>query len=369
MALLPLVVACLVSAQEPAAVAPDPTPEQLEDAWASFENALPEIQVGIVTAIAARLDSGGNPTLAPLLALRTRALQELDLKPARPREYYDPKVYADREFARGRVRREPADPASLDAAEKRGSYRPWENEPPFAARIRWSFGRDQAEDAGGAPDPLHQLQDFLNGYPPGTDAIVAWLLMKFDFDAKRNAVADHFDHIYCDLNGKAYPEITIYDAFSSGSTLDMPDVDVIAYYRRILKDQSWISPIPPSAQAKLYAKVSDGFLEWFQYRVWIEAAANLYVRPTAPLRETHEGLRGRLVPLFAACEGDVTKIAKRLADSKTRDAFLDAMDEQFAAEPSLARKAAMFEEARAQQHWVVARTTYAVLREHGLLAQ
>jgi len=342
----------------------DPTPEALEGAWSSFCNALPDVQVEIVGEIAARIEGSGDATLKPLLALRDRAVRELKTQPAKPREFYDPATYAPR----GSARRATIDPTSEDAAEKRGLFKPWDNELPFGARITWSFARDVALDWGVPVDPVRQLENFLNGYPPRADAMIAWLLQRFDFDDRTNALADHFDHVYCDLFGKAYPDVTLYDAWSSGNGMDMPDVDVIAFARRVKKDDSWVSPIPPDARrAKLYDQISDSFLVWFRYRVWIEAAASLYVRPEAPLRESHEGLRARLEALFALAEDDVDRIAKKLADAKTRDEFVASIDAQLAADEALRAKAERWRKRRQAQQWVVARCAYAVLREHGML--
>jgi hypothetical protein len=345
----------------------DPKPEALEGAWASFCNALPERQAEIVGAITARIEASGDATLAPLMALRDRAARELDTKPAAAREFYDPTTYAPRG---GAARRAPVDPASVEAAEKRGLFKPWDNELPFAARVSWSFSRDVAFESGEPLDPVRQLENYLNGYPPRADVLVAWLEKKFDFDPAMNLAADHFDHLYCDLNGHAYPEITLYDAWSSGNGMDMPDVEVIAFARRLQKDESWHSPIAPDARrAKLYDQISDAFLVWFRYRVWIEAAASLFVRPEAALRESHEGLRRRLHALYASEEGSVDRIAKSLAEAKTRDAFVASIDGKLRAEPELDAKAARWCRERQSQQWVIARCAYAVLRERGMLSE
>lgn len=350
--------------QESSGPARIPAASELEEAWTAFANALPGLRESVAAEIASRIEATDDPGLKELLALRDRARKELAPRPARPRPFHDPATYGVR------VRRAPVDPASADAAESRGSFKPWESAPPYHARVTWSLARDAAEDSGAPVEPLQQLENFLNGYPPDCDLLVAWVAKKFDFDPGLNAKLHHFDHVYCDLQGHAYPEITIYDAFASRTGMDMPDVDVIAYARLILGDRSYVSPIPPDARRqKLYDAIGDGFLECFRYRVWIEAAANLFVRPAAPLRDTHEGLRGRLLPLFAMEDGDVDRIAARLASFGTRAAFLEAIDEALARDPVVAAGGRRFERARAAQHWAVARAAYAVLRERGFLAR
>ncbi len=354
----------VVIASQESAAPRDPTPDELEAGWTAFLEAPAETQRAVVKEIAARVETTDDADLKRLLALRDRAARELALKPARPRPFHDPATYGVR------VRREAVDPASADAAEKRELFKPWENAPPLAARVTFDLARDEAIDSGTPLSPAAQLENVLNGYAPGADLLVAWLEKRFDFDAKLNPRLVHFDHLYCDLNGRSYPEVTIYDAFASGSSMDMPDVDVIAYARVVLKDDSFVSPIPPDARRqKLYEQVGDGFLACFRYRVWIEAAANLFVRPEAPLRGTHEGLRSRMLELFALEEGDVDRVARRLETLGDRGGFLAEMDERLEKEPALARKSRRFCEERAAEQWAVARAAYGVLRERGLLAR
>src|SRR5262245_53529763 len=102
---------------------PDPTPEALDAAWSRFCNSLPDVQVEIVGEIAARIEGCGDSALAPLRALRDRAVRELKVEPAREREFYEPATYAPRGGAAHRV---PVDPESEDAAEKRGLFKPWD---------------------------------------------------------------------------------------------------------------------------------------------------------------------------------------------------------------------------------------------------
>ncbi len=345
----------------------DPTPAELDDALASFSNALPEVQAQISSEI---LTSIAALPPGAITVARDRAVKELPLTPRPQPVFHDPKEFASAEFARGRVVRVPVEPESVDAAEKRGLFRPEDNQPFYAAHVIWDFGLDQALDWGVAIAPPGQLFNALHGYPPDSDVLVAWLAKKFDFDDKLDAAASYFGHVYCDLNGKAYPEIALYDAWSSGSGMDMPDVDTIAFARTLLHDSSWTSPIPANARRqKLYDTISSRYLDYFKYRSWIESAANLWVNPQAPLRENHEGLRRPLLWLFASERGDVSRIAKRLAGWKTRDKFLDAVVVAIHADPKADTTITEFTAGRAREQWPVTRAAYAVLREHDMLVK
>jgi hypothetical protein len=361
-----LAAACsLLVAQGPSADPPrDPTAAELEEAWNRFGQAPAAAQQALVDEVTTRVEACDDQELRLLLGMRDRAAKELQPRPARAREFHDPKKYGVR------VVRAAVDPSSAAAAEKRELYKPWENAPPLASRVTWDLGRDEAIDAGAPVDPLGQLESFLNGYPPRADLLVAWVERKFDFDESLDARFAHFEHVYCDLDGHAFPEVTLYDAFSSGSDMDMPDVEVIAYARGVLKDDSFVSPIPPDAKRqRLYIQVGEGFLACFRYRVWIEAAANTFVRPEAPIRGTHEGLRSRLLDLFGQEEGDLERVAKRLKAQGDRGGFLAEMDSAGDTDPKLAEKMRRFCARRAESQWAVARIAYAVMREQGMLAR
>jgi hypothetical protein len=350
--------------RQAAAIEADPTPDELAQACAAFAAAEPEVKSGVVAEIAKRVEATREPTLRQLLDWRDRAVKELKVVPAPAAAFFDPQIYA-----RGLVHRTPVGADEPDAAEKREVFRPDLNQTFYAGTVRYDFGRNAALDYGGTLDPEGALHDDLFGYPPGSDRLIAWITARFDFDDAVDPLALHFDHLYCDLNGRAYPEVTLFDAWGSGSSIDMPDVDVIAFARNVLKDDSWVSPIPPSAATPLYDKVREGFLKLFRYRIWIEAGANVFVNPEVPIRGTHEGLRDRLRYLFAQDGGDLEKAAAHVRKYPTRGDFLAAMDTELAADPEGNRKIGAFLAARSKARWAVARTTYAVLRERGLLAR
>lgn len=343
---------------------PDPTPAEIEQACTRFAAGAPDVKRAVVAEIEKRVEATREPELRRLLDWRDRALKELKTLPAPAAEFFDPQVYA-----RGLVHRTAVGPDEPDAAEKRDAYRPWLNQTFYAGTVRYDFGRNAALDYGGTLDPDGALHDDLFGYPPGSDRLIAWITARFDFDASLDPLALHFDHLYCDLSGHAYPEITLFDAWGSGNSIDMPDVDVIAFARNVLKDDSWVSPIAPSAAAPLYEKLREGFLRLFRYRIWIEAAANIFVNPEVPIRGTHEGLRERLHYLFALDAGDLEKAVERIRKFPTRGDFLGEMDSSFAADPEGYRKIDAFLASRAKARWAVARASYAVLRERGLLAK
>jgi len=361
-----LVAALPLLRQSNGEVPPDPSAAAVEGALMAFGNAFPDIQAAAIADVEARVLKLSD---LALLQLRKEALAGDEPLPRVATPFHAPETFTGDEARRTRLVRRPADSDGPDYADKRGKFLPWFNDPPFAASVEWDFGANRAVAMAPAVAPYGRLWNALNGYAPDSDRITAHLLAKFDFEGKQDAVATFFAHAYCDLNGRVYPDITLYDAWASGSGMDMPDVDTIAFARTVLNDHSYVAPLPADARRqRLYTSISDAFLAWFQYRVWIEGAAWLFLNPDADIfREGHEPMRRRLLHLFGQERGDVAKIAARLAAFGTRDRFIEEVDRAIAADPAPERTIARFTEPRAAERWAIARAAHAALRERQLL--
>jgi hypothetical protein len=344
----------------------DPTAEEVDGALTRFGNAFAAVQAAAIAEVESRVLSLRDLSL---LELRHVALE--GQKPVRrdATPFHSPQTFTAAEATRTRLVRQPADPESPDYADKRGRFLPWFNDPPFAASVEWDFGANRPIATAPPITPYWRLWNALNGYVPDSDRVVAFVLSKFDFEKKHDALATYFGHAYCDLNGRIYPEITLYDAWASGGGMDMPDVDTIAFARSVLKDSSYVAPLPPDARRqKLYTAISDNFLACFQYRVWIEGAAWLWLNPEADIfREGHEPLRRRLLHLFGQEDGDLGRVARRLEEIGTRDRFIETIDAAVAADPSPDRTIARFTKGRVEERWKIARAAHSALREHHLL--
>ncbi|MFH0943673.1 MAG: hypothetical protein V2A76_00590 [Planctomycetota bacterium] len=337
--------------------------EQLDRAIELFRMHESEDQQAIVLEIASRIEQSEDPGVRSLLSCRDRARRQLRIKPWPGPEYYEPSVYAPVQRERSFVPRD-----SPSAEEQDNLMRPWDNATEYSCRIRYDYAGDHAWDLGADPAPEEKLLDYLGGYPPDADLLIAWPEGRFDHDRSLNKIADYFGHAYCDRDGNCYSEITIYDAFASQNQIEMSDVDVIAYARNVLHDSSYRSPIPADRRRQeLYDKIKDGFLLHYRSRVMTEAAANLFVNPETVLRSDHEGLRERLLVTFAMAQSDVDRIATSILKADTRDKFIVITDDLI--EKDRKRLAAGYEWSRARisSRWAIAREAYAVLREHGLL--
>ncbi|HLU40721.1 MAG TPA: hypothetical protein VK081_15155, partial [Planctomycetota bacterium] len=93
-----------------------------------------------------------------------------------------------------------------------------------------------------------RFANLAHGYPPGADEAYARVLAALDRDPLQRRLADYFEHLYADRDGTVWEGVTLYEAWYAGRTMEMPDVDAIAFAVQILGDRSFVSPIPADAR-------------------------------------------------------------------------------------------------------------------------
>lgn len=338
-------------------------PDPLALAVEMFRAAAPEQQAAIVEEIRQRVEKSDHEGIRRFLRLRDRA-RRLRSIPYDGPSFFEHSVYAPIQNPRHFI-----DVSDPEYQRQYELTRPWESDPPFfAVRVSYSYGENKLLRHTYELTPEHDLLDYLGGNGPDTDLVTAWLESRFDHDRSIDALANYFDHAYCDRIGNCFPGITLYDAFASQNPIEMSDIDVIAYAREILDDDSFVSPIPPNARRqKLYDDIKDGFLRYFRHRTLCEAAAWLYLKPDTVIRPDHEGLRRRLLYLFALEDGDVEAIRRRFQKYGDRDGFIEATDRLLEEDDRADAKIAEFSGAATDTRWAVAYIAYDVLREHRML--
>lgn len=352
-----LIAALALAAQETDAADP------LAAARTQFLAADTDVQLAVLASIRAKIARDPNAEVQALLKLRDRALAE-----AKPEPFLPPRWYEVDEYAPGLDARSFVDRETSNAMEQYGIMRPWENEPQFAARYRYDFARNRILELAPRLSAEQEIDNYLTGYVPDADLLSAWLELGLDYDAKLDPVAEHFAHAYCDRVGNCYQDITIYDAYAAGGTIEMSDVDVIAFARLILKDDSFHTPIPTNQrQAKLYEDINQNFLRYFRHRTLVEAVANLRLNPDYVLRDKHENLRHWGLLLLALDGGDLEKVRKRLEKAASRDALIDELKRLEAADPAVLAKRDDYVARLNGARWAVANVAYSVLREQGFL--
>lgn len=357
---LPLLLA-FIPLQDDGSV-PTEKPHPVTAAYEKFTKATPEKRSAIVDEITRSIEACPDPGVRQLLELRNRAVLELKIVKRENATYYDPAIYAPqikRHFVDGK---DPIVKQTADRFERVGAV------PVFAGRVAYDFARNVGVDSQKDPSSEDALWNYLYGYPPGADVLVAWLEMKLDHDDSIDELARHFAHCYCDLDGTCFPDITLFDAFASESNIDMPDPDVIPYARLIEKDDSFVSPIPPDERQQiLFRQINENFLRYFRHRTFVEYCANLYVNPDIPISYAHEQLRERILYAFHLDGHDLLKIRNRLIRYGDRHTFVNLIDKTTLDDPYWRGYAQVIANAENETRWVIARLAHDVLRQQGFL--
>lgn len=331
-------------------------------AVANLEALSIEEQTAVADSIAASIESAKDPGIAKLLALRDRARKELRIEPAEPPRFFEHSVYAPSQNPRSFV-----DPSSSEAARQAQTMRPWENVAPFwVTRIRYDFAADCGRE-GPAPTPGERVMDHLCGAIPDQDLLSAWIEWRLDTKDSFNPIAEHLSHAYCDLNGSCFPNVTLYDALASTQGMDMPDVDVIAFARNLLKDDSFHSPIPANSKREaLYQKVNEAFSDYFRYRTSIQYAAWIFVHPDCDIRTDHVGLREFYWTLFAKTKDSFDAAAKEWKGFKDREAFKEKVNAWRRSDGSIVKSASDWRANKNAVRWAVNAIAVDQLKARGL---
>jgi hypothetical protein len=356
---LPLLLGLVVT-QDDGSVPPD-RPDPITIAYEEFRKVADDKRAAMVAEIVRRIEACPDAGVRQLLDLRDRAVRELKVINREAPSFYDPALYAPqfkRHFA------DAQDPVVSEMAER---FDRVGSVPMYNGRVMYDFGSNTGKDSGKDPASDEQLWNYLYGYPPNADLLVAWLTMKLDHDDTLDQLAQHFAHCYCDLEGTCAQTITLYDAFASEQNIDMPDVDVIPFARAVLKDESFVSPIPPdSRQRELFNSVNESFLRYFRHRTFIEYCANLFINPDVPISYAHEQLRERILYSFHLDGRDLMKIRNRLIRYGDRQNFVNSIDKITLEDPLWRVRAHEVATSENETRWVIARLAYDVLREEGL---
>ncbi len=342
--------------------------EAVSAAYRRFQAAHDDIRAAVVRDITVRIEESQDEAVREVLSLRDRAVDRLEIRPAREPAFHDPDLYTPGQWSRKWA--DAAAPRSLKIAERFG---PWDWDRPLAGGtasgngcgIRYDFAANVGRLGAGDPTPDAALLDLVYGYAPGSDALIAWLMGHWDHRGDLDPVAEHFSFNYCDRDGTCYPGVDLWDALGSGFEVEMPDVDVVAYFTKVVGKNIPRSPIPSFAHGRLYDEISKGFTPYWQHRTLLEAAALLYVNPAGPLRPQHEEMRERLLYLFFEEQGDIGRIGRRIKKAGGRDELMEALDANAKSDPGYIRKWREFAGRRNEARVWVSAMARRVLDEYG----
>lgn len=283
-------------------------------------------------SVTAQLTADADPGLE-----RVRRLQ----RPLAGTPAADPAPYhAVAEFAPGAAARNlvAADTPAHRAAT--ASMAPFRLLPELHAEVAYDWRRGTVALAGTPPDAERRFANLAAGLPPGADHAVARILAILDTDPEQRALAEFFEHLYADRDGHVFAGVSLYDAWSSGRKLEMPDADAVAFARKVLHTASLVAPLPEDRRReRIYRKVADAFASHREYRTLRSCLAATFVAAEPTVDPAYAPLLRRCHWLWAAVDHDPQRLAERLATHPDRASVLDEVDAALRADPAAAEPA------------------------------
>ena len=282
-----------------------------------------------------------------------------------PERWFDPTVHAPRQPIPRRL----LDPDDRRAEKMAEAVR--RGRPPRRLQSAWVY--DWARRLVlrvPAPTPEAERErvfaNALAGFAPDTDLAEAIVLSRLDGGHVTSELAA-FAHLYTDRDGRAYPGVSLYDAWASGAEIEMPDVDVLGIVHTVLDEwDRYVAPVPGSKHQRLYSEVGELFTAARRYRGLREAIASTYLIGT-PL--SPDGYNSALVRFHAMWEthrSDPAALAKELpAESEAWTGFLEGWAERCREDPELYRAAVRRQEALTADSARVRATLVWVLEQLG----
>jgi hypothetical protein len=173
-----------------------------------------------------------------------------------------------------------------------------------------------------------RFANYAHGYAPGTDHAVTQVLVALDKDPMQRRLGTYFGHLYADRNGSVFAGVSLFDAWRSGTTLEMPDTDAVAYARLVLGTQSFVAPLPANRRRdRLYDKMNEGFASHRDYRTLRLTIAAAFVAVTPRIDATYEPLVPRSHWLWQKHALDLGKVRDYVMATADRSEFLKRVDE------------------------------------------
>ncbi|MCC6409088.1 MAG: hypothetical protein IT453_18150 [Planctomycetes bacterium] len=299
--------------------------EQRELARAAFETLSPDEQVGLVEALA--IESANIGTFQMVLVRFVLGSEEIDpgLRPdAAPLEWYDPETHAPKQPIARRVlapddpRVATAENEILGALERREAVSGW----------AYDWGRREVVRLANERDPWRVFENALLGLPPYWDLAEALVEQRLD-DGTYQKVLAAFGHAYTDRVGGVYTNITLYDAYASRASIEMPDVDTLGLVHEVLGDfETWKSIVPESQHEALFGRLGELYMPAFHFRGLRNAVARTFVCGSTELRDGYQQHLDNFHALWESAGSDPAVLAAQLPDETKWSEFLVGLTER-----------------------------------------
>ncbi|MEM9802516.1 MAG: hypothetical protein AAGA20_19465 [Planctomycetota bacterium] len=234
----------------------------------------------------------------------------------------------------------------------------------FRPAFEYDWARGTVVKLGEWDDPARIAYNAARGFSPYADLVEALVEMEIDGGEVRTE-AQAFAHAYSDRSGRAFRTITLYDAWSSGSEIEMADVECLGILHDIEDDwRTFIAPVPESKHRRLYDKIGEHFANLRKYRALRAAVARSYLiaEPRLPVGY---GPSLRLHGFWELRSSDPEAMAKDLPSNDDWAKWFDERAAEADDDPEVvARARARMASLQASRDWA-RRTFHGILREYG----
>lgn len=298
--------------------------------------------------------------------VRTSGIEPGLIDPAREPRWFDPQVHAPAQP----IARRPLAADSRTVRRAREEMAAAWRERPFEPAFGYDWGARQIVRLDDPRDPTRRFRAALAGLPADADLVEAHVTAWLD-DGEQQAVLDAFGHLYTDRTGKAYPGITLYHAWSSGTGIEMPDVDTLGIVH-VLDDEwdRWVAPVPGSQHAALYARIGEHFVPARHHRGLREALASAYLVADPSYKDGYTA--GNTVGFHALWNrrsSDPHALAADLPAARDWAAYLEGVNAELAEDEELWAGGLLRRDTLASDQAFVRHRLVAIMRDLDLLPE
>ncbi len=234
---------------------------------------------------------------------------------------YDPALHAPAQP----IKRKALDPDSALLKKKRKEF---ENRAPERKLISswcYDYGTQSVQQMPGLLDKDRIFRNGLNGFHPGLDLAEALLEMQLD-DGEWQAAASAFGHAYTDRSGNVYTGLTLYDAWASGTKMEMPDVDSLGIIHDLDDDwKSYTAPVSEGKQKKLYDAIAKHFESLHNHRGLRHALALTFFSGYPTMRDGYYPNLERLHSLWDQYNSTPADLKSKLPKASRWEGFLKTL--------------------------------------------
>jgi hypothetical protein len=194
---------------------------------------------------------------------------------------------------------------------------------------RYDWGTREVVRTADFRAPEHVFELALAGFAPQADLALALVERELDRGEAQLALGA-FGHAYTDREGHVFGGVTLYDAWSSGIEMEMPDVDNLGIVHTLTGERSrWKAPVPEAEHDALYGLVAEHFGTALAYRAPREALAQCFLIGSARLGDGYAGHLVRLHGLWEEYRSSPAELAKVLPDSADAAGYFQRWAERF----------------------------------------